>query len=175
MSVAAAGLILAASGLAGTGGAGASVRPGAGVPLPADGMLNGLAATSAGDVWAVGQTSEGDPLIRRGNGASWHRLPPETRPAGTFGLLYAVTATSARNAWAAGFDRMLHWNGTSWTGVRVPHDPFLWSVAIVSAKDVWAVGSAGTGQAVIVNWDGIKPAGSPTRPSSCTGTASPGK
>ncbi len=117
-----------------------------------------------------------------------------------------MAATSARNAWAAGFDRMLHWNGTSWTDVRVPHggwvlglaaasardiwavgyyfnkadqsgalvlhwngtawravpglnlqssqDPFLWSVAIVSAKDVWAVGSAGTGQAVIVNWDG---------------------
>ena len=53
-------------------------------------------------------------------------MPSPPTPAGGGGLLPAVTATSARSAWAAGkapwYGRTLivHWNGTAWKQVPTP-------------------------------------------------------
>jgi len=79
-----------------------------------------VAATSASNAWAVGNTSSGT-LIVRWNGTAWKRVPSPGR-AGS--LLYGVAATSARNAWAVGDTSkinhgssetlILRWNGTSW-------------------------------------------------------------
>src|SRR5437667_108074 len=76
--------------------------PGLGAP---DGMLLGVAATSASNAWAVGGTESGSgpgevitTLIARWNGTGWTRVPSPS-PAGGAALL-SVATTSLTNAWA---------------------------------------------------------------------------
>jgi photosystem II stability/assembly factor-like uncharacterized protein len=60
--------------------------------------LSGVAVTSSRDCWAVGNDSKGRFLILQWNGRSWSRVPsPSPRLSAQ---LYAVSATSARNALA---------------------------------------------------------------------------
>jgi hypothetical protein len=66
-----------------------------------------------------------------------------------------VVALSATNVWAVGgttndpfFQTMTeHWNGTQWKVVPSPSPgsggSYVGSVAAISAKDVWTVGSSG--------------------------------
>jgi hypothetical protein len=92
---------------------------------------------------------------------------PGLAPAGREEL-QDVTATAARNAWATGDvlgtppkDVMLHWDGTAWAQVPVPH-PFENGVAGVSATstgNAWAVGehcsNRCAGQStLILHWNG---------------------
>jgi hypothetical protein len=69
-----------------------------------------------------------------------------------------VAATSARNAWAVGrytsnnadFSTLVeHWNGTAWRRVASPGlssaQTGLFGVAASSSRNVWAVGSHGSG------------------------------
>ena len=115
--------------------------------------LNGVAAVSTSDVWAVGngKTSSGKTLIEHWNGSSWSVV---TSPSpGSGGDLRAVAAVSAGNVWAVGYyspnsssiqTLVEHWNGTSWQVVKSPNvgtSPAFSGVAAVSANDVWAVGS----------------------------------
>jgi len=89
-------------------------------PALAMGGLAGVTALSGTSAWAVGGTfprSQGPrTAIERWNGKSW-ALVPSPAP----GFLASVTATSARNAWAAGLSPagatgiIEHWNGSSWT------------------------------------------------------------
>ena len=80
--------------------AGAQPEPGPGI---AD-FLNGVAATSAGNAWAVGDISCGcgpgaqpDPAVER------HSLEAGAQPDPCGGAtLFGVAAASARNAWAVG-------------------------------------------------------------------------
>ena len=81
------------------------------------------------------------------------------------GQLNSVIAISASDAWAVGSGALaLHWNGSSWARVPVPHPGTfandLRGVAAVSASDVWAVGTwQDTPTAVktlIVHWDGTR-------------------
>ena len=81
----------------------------AGAPGPAASVavseLKGVAATSAGNAWAVGYTGNGAnarALIVRWNGTAWNRVPSPS--PGRYSYLYGVAATSARNAWAVGYD-----------------------------------------------------------------------
>jgi hypothetical protein len=85
--------------------------------------------------------------------------------------LFAVSATSATDAWAVGFyipsqgkDFALaeHWNGTAWSPA-LPLNPspsfdYLDGVSAVSPTDVWAVGQYLTGsgayQPLIEHWNG---------------------
>jgi hypothetical protein len=87
-------------------------------PSPAgDSVLTAVAATSAGNAWAVGYTRmTNKTLILRWNGTAWKQVPS---PApGQISQLLGVTATSARNAWASGWYLngviLQHWNGTAW-------------------------------------------------------------
>jgi hypothetical protein len=134
------------------------------VPPPNPGQLLGgelqsVAATSAHDVWAVGDFPTGqaqgrDTLTAHWNGSKW-KLVPSPNPTGLLNVLTGVSATSGSNAWAVGFDvkniphanftLALHWNGTSWTRVPTPHPAggngdLLDAVAALSGHDAFAVG-----------------------------------
>lgn len=89
------------------------------------------------------------------------------------GSLAAVSAGSAKDAWAVGQTRTrktlaLHWNGTSWAQVPTPapgaFGSLLSGVTEISPTNVWAVGSSnGSGSAALVlHWNGAKWARVPT-------------
>ncbi len=126
---------------------------------PAAGWLNGVAATSARDVWAVGLSGT-RALILHFNGTAWRRVAgPAVGKA--FTLLAGVTAISPRNAWAVGIigNKTLieHWNGTRWRRVASPSpqsQSFLSGISGASARDVWAVG--GLSKTLILHWNGTR-------------------
>ena len=156
--------MVAASASMAAGTASAAARPASGTGYSVAGSLNGVAATSVDNAWAVGATPAGNTLILRWNGQSWAR---QSSPAGT---LNAVAASSAANAWAVGNlgsqyhpagPLALHWNGTSWRRVSIPGVPGEWlsGVAAISADNAWAVGThktATTTTALILHWNGRK-------------------
>ena len=129
------------------------------------GRLNGVAAISASNAWAVGGTgfftSTSMSLIAHWNGTAWKREPS---PAPAHSILYSVAATSASNVWAVGGSGtdpngkalILHWNGTSWKNVPSPSPAGsdLSGVAATSATNAWAVGSSGSGKTLILHWNG---------------------
>jgi len=95
--------------------------------------LDAVSADSATDAWAVGwhgTLHQGTATVaEHWNGHAWTIVPsPSPGPAS---VLLGVAAVSPSNAWAAGFyvakpggkqqALLLHWNGTSWTQVPVPH------------------------------------------------------
>ena len=173
-----------ASDLSGTTGPSAVSRGGPVSHLAGSGLsgsLHAVAADSARDAWAVGNT--GDPmfppqqtLILHWNGRGWSHVP-SPNPSGTTGsganFLTGVTAISRTDAWAVGYYRdlntngfhtlVLHWDGTSWTQITSPsptggpgQGSFLMSVSAVSSSDVWAVGqySNGANQTLVLHWNG---------------------
>jgi hypothetical protein len=132
------------------------------VPSPSPGgpagnnSLDGVAATSASNAWAVGGYDGGPgtavhTLAEHWNGTAWTQVPTPS-PSGS--ELISVAATSASNAWAVGFypasaggnlTLIEHWNGTTWTQAPSPspggtRGSVLTGVAAVSATDAWAVG-----------------------------------
>jgi len=127
--------------------------------------LNGVAATSPSNAWAVGSYSDGGAqrtLVEHWNGTAWTRAPSPNRrgPANT---LNAVAAVSASNAWAVGstgFSRTLieHWNGKAWKIVPSPTPASgaeLLGVAATSASNAWAVGATASSKStVILHWNG---------------------
>jgi hypothetical protein len=123
-------------------------------------FLQGVAATSATNAWAVGweNVSPESELLLHWNGKKWTRAPGPSNAAGG-GNMFAVTAASAANVWAAGdLGRMIHWNGKAWRKVSVPDVGWIYGLKAVSASDVWAVGSAASTSinpsAVILHWNG---------------------
>lgn len=162
--------------------------PGYGIGGP---YLDGVAATSGRDVWAVGVTGDYQShghirsysLIEHWNGTVWTRVPASLPGA----FLAGVAATSARDAWAVGFNGrhpgasyaaalIEHWDGRTWRQVPFPsppHGPYglvtLNAVAATSARDAWVVGSySPSGVAPLIeHWDGTAwrqvPSPSPSR------------
>ena len=135
------------------------------VPCPCshslDGVpaLAGIAAVSRSDIWAVG-SGVGRPLIVHWNGKKWRR---QFLPGNAENELTAVSATSARNAWAVGIDvandhaLTAHWNGKTWSYVRNPnpaHFNVLRGVAAISRTDAWAVGQNSVKEVKIERWNG---------------------
>ena len=132
-------------------------------------MYTDTAVPKTNDFFAGGEscTSKACPgaYMLEWNGTSWSQM---TLPK----LLNAtdidgVSASSADNAWAVGQScnyvtyacnvLILHWNGTSWSQVKIPklaHTyPDLYTVADVSTTDTWAGGSSFSG-ALALNWNG---------------------
>jgi hypothetical protein len=128
------------------------------VPSPqpgGDSLLVSIAAVSARSAWAVGFAGPRNgscpcrALIEHWDGTTWKQAP---RRHQANVVLSAVTASSARNAWAVGDLRdkhgnhlqavIEHWNGTSWKRVPSPGAKHinLNGVAAVSARSAWAVG-----------------------------------
>jgi hypothetical protein len=133
---------------------------------PAAGVLDGIAAVSATDIWAVGYSNAAgsfDTLIEHWNGTAWSVVPGAPLLATGHNFLTGVAAVSASDVWAVG--RMFrhpspvieHWNGTSWTQVAQPvngYDSSLNSISAVAANDIWAVGEQNLNQTVTEHWNG---------------------
>src|SRR5262249_35232756 len=132
-------------------------------PNPGDGnFLNGAAAISTSNVWAVGHyvSDAGDlSLVEHWNGTSWAQQPSPS-PGSDENVFNGVAATSASSAWAVGryltggtvFQTLIaRWNGTAWKQVPSPNhggateDNDLFGVAATSASSAWAVGEYYTG------------------------------
>jgi hypothetical protein len=142
------------------------------VPSPTDpkagtnnGVLNGVVAVGANDVWAVGDTFDtrtGLPdttLVEHWDGTAWAGVP---RPSVlTEDTLTGVTAVSPTDVWAVGqaVDRTgtnpvtkpltLHWDGASWSVVASPTGPtgdatLFATAAAPDTGEVWAVGATGS-------------------------------
>jgi hypothetical protein len=88
-------------------------------------ILDGVAATSSANAWAVGAHYNGSnnhSLIEHWNGKAW-KIQKTSRKSQS---LNGVAAASSSSAWAVGYTGTivqrnlrtlaLHWNGTSWTG-----------------------------------------------------------
>jgi hypothetical protein len=136
-------------------------------------ILNGVAATSRRQAWAVGYINGIDrqTLIERWGGASWKvSHSPDPGGLGHDNVLTGVTAVSARSAWAVGYystgsaTRTLieHWNGAAWRQVRSPNpsgDSNLSGVSATSPGNAWAVGSftrGGDERTLIEHWNGVR-------------------
>ena len=152
------------------------------VPSPKTGggtgqsLLQGIWASSAKNIWAVGYTVSGphdsvSSLIEHWTGTSWKKVGLKlTGPAkGTF--LSAVSGASAKQIWATGFycpteakcvPTILGWNGTRWRRSSIPSLPtavsgFLYGVSAFSKTSAWAVGTAqktSAGGPLIEHWNG---------------------
>jgi len=122
---------------------------------PANGVLEAVSATSANDIWAVGDSRAGtvgqgfEPLIEHWNGTAWSVVPSAPIAITGSDFLSGVAAVSVGDVWAVGrtgeqsTPLIEHWNGTAWTQVAQPVsglDSSLNSVAAISATDAWAVG-----------------------------------
>jgi hypothetical protein len=133
-------------------------------------ILSGVAATSSRDAWAVGifnNGTAGQTMILRWNGIRWRQAPsPDPSGSSSFNQLNAVAATSARNAWAVGFDKagtlIEQWNGSKWRHVPSPNIGVfdeLEAVGATSSASAWAVGDYIKGTAVlslIEHWNGTR-------------------
>ena len=137
-------------------------------------ILNGVAAVSANDVWAVGTYVNSNQidqtLIELWNGTKWSVMPaPDVGSNSNW--LYGVTAVSASDVWAVGqyadsnedYQTLIEqWNGQEWSVVPGPNvgsnSNLLYGVTAVSTSDVWAVGtyvdSNVVYQTLIEQWNG---------------------
>src|SRR5512146_1482990 len=165
-----AGVVWLTAAVTAAGGGAARAAQAGGIQAPAGytvaGGLSGVAATSAGDAWAVGYSGSvfrQKTLILHWNGRAWARSPGFTPVAGA---LLAVAAVSRSSAWAAGFTGgygkvpartlLLHWNGARWSAVTRPA-PADGAFAAVTATPAYAFagGSTASGKGLIWRWDGM--------------------
>jgi hypothetical protein len=135
-------------------------------------QLDGIAAVSATEMWAVGATSADGvnerTLIEHWNGTTWSQVP-SPNPWSISNHLTDVAVVAPNDAWAVGYGMeitgrqivILHWNGTAWTTVPTPAvavaAPVLYGITALSANDVWAVGGYNPGadeQTLILHWNG---------------------
>jgi hypothetical protein len=145
-------------------------------------LLQGVAAASHDDVWAVGfRVSEPSgnhlTLIEHWNGSGW-RIIPSPSPAvrdgshATDDILYGVTVAARDDVWAVGSRGLAstsatlieHWNGRRWMIVPSPNPTprsvgtdELFGVSAASVRTVWAVGYRDAPTAVVAlveRWNG---------------------
>lgn len=112
--------------------------------------LNGIAAVSSTDIWAVGEEDSASgpqsavgPLIEHWDGTQWRIVTAANTGAGTADGLNAITAISATDIWAVGQSTLLtsvqvqrdnnlvsvnpvkmlieHWDGTRWSVIASPN------------------------------------------------------
>jgi hypothetical protein len=140
-------------------------------PGPRDRELDGVAAVSARDVWAVGRQRR-TVLTEHSARAGWHAFPWRAGQQGGRALNGVVVLTRD-DIWAVGVvipqldsvfadtaieehwfgeahsDFMIaHWNGRKWSAVpglpKIKGERWLNAVSAVTNTDVWAVGGAST-------------------------------
>ncbi len=142
-------------------------------PGASGGQLNGVTAISANDVWAVGFYVDGNgeiTLTLHWDGTQWTEVISPNAAIKT--ELAGVSAVATNDVWAVGayvsiaptphyLPVTLHWDGTQWSIVTVSasQTSYFFSVAAISANDVWAVGyviSAGVPRTLAEHWDGTQ-------------------
>jgi hypothetical protein len=144
-------------------------------PPGTTGTLEGVAALSATDAWAVGsvQTSRRAlPLAEHWDGTAW-RVAPTPVDGRHIRVLHDVSAVSASDVWAVGTQIALgsgavhplveHWNGSTWAVVRDPRTQGaraeLFAVSAASPTNVWAVGYREPGFTpgpFVAHWNGTR-------------------
>ncbi|GAC1397385.1 MAG: hypothetical protein NVS4B12_27320 [Ktedonobacteraceae bacterium] len=130
------------------------------------GGLNGIAALSDDNVWAVGQNAiTFQVLIKHWDGTVWQIVPTPGIPGAQSSRLQGIAAISANDVWAVGSidplaDLIEHWNGRTWSIVsnRGGQGDFLNGITALSKNNAWAVGtffdSSSTEHVLIKHWDG---------------------
>ncbi len=120
------------------------------------GALVAVAAAAPHDLWAVGSTAAGRPLIEHGDGVRWTVVggAPGVQDA----ALAAVAALGPADVWAVGARArrpfVEHWDGRRWTAMPGPAvEGTLSAVAGVSSRDVWVAGHHMT-DTLFAHWDG---------------------
>ncbi len=129
--------------------------------------LEGVAAVSTDNVWAVGYSGNCNSwektLIEHWNGTKWS-IVPSPNPY-TSQELHGITAVSANDIWAVGsyngvqYGSLIeHWNGSVWSMVATPANVgFLYGVTALASNNVWAVGETITiGSSYILHWNGTR-------------------
>jgi hypothetical protein len=112
------------------------------------GEIYGLWGSGPNDVWAVGDSSEGE-LILHWNGLAWIQTPSPGA-----GQLFGVWGSRADDVWAVGESgALIHWDGRSWSAVSGPPRVGISAIWGTSPDDVWAFGSDGVGLAAL-RWNG---------------------
>jgi hypothetical protein len=146
-------------------------------PAGQNATLASVATVSDSDAWAAGYHSGAaftnvgaKVLIDNWNGTAWSRVATPVTPGNT-ALLFAVSASSATDAWAVGRTQVnkssfeglaLHWNGTAWSvspGFPAALSPLggasAAGVADISPGDAYAIGnSATTAVGSLAHWNG---------------------
>ncbi len=128
--------------------------------------LDGIAAVSPLDVWAVGRFIEAGTsraLIEHSDCTDWS-VAFSYGSSTMNSYLFAVSSASPDDVWAVGYTDGLnyehphtltaHWNGEHWSVVAIARRPGLLSaVSALSPRDIWAVGEA-SGQTLAEHYDG---------------------
>jgi hypothetical protein len=133
--------------------------------------LNGVFARTNTDAWAVGQqfgpagAAPPPPVTYHWNGTAWSLV---TTPAlGVNSALLGISASSATDAWAVGFEitgrrqhttLLEHWNGSTWSvdtadAITGGNAVELTGVIDFSATNAYAVGLSNTGT-LVEHWNG---------------------
>ena len=151
-------LSLAATAFAATGWTVVSVPPS---DPGTNAVLNGGSALSSTDAWTVGTqfgvagSTPPPPISYHWNGAAWSRVATPTVPNARGAGLDAVSASSASDAWAVGFQQppfggyhgtnslFEHWDGKAWTIVPGANSGRLVGVADLSSTNAWAASGNG--------------------------------
>jgi hypothetical protein len=139
--------------------------------------LNGVAAVSPSEAWAVGYTA-GDPatytsttLVEHWTGLAWSVVPspnPSNDPLYGANQLNDVRAFAPNDVWAAGWQwvpsgsapLIERWDGRRWRVSKTPNTGFkeLQALDGTSSRDIWAVGFGRTfsdgSQSLIMHWTG---------------------
>jgi len=143
------------------------------ISVPGYGRLNGIAAVSANDIWAVGNYGI-RPTFMHWDGQQWLEIPTNDPPPENSSIqLTGAVALSSNDVWAVGQQRstsanyndvIYHWDGIRWRSLvdtGGDRDARLYEVAASSANNVWAVGEKGNSpsggeplQTVTKRWDG---------------------
>ena len=142
-----------------------------GIVLRGRNKLQGVAAVSANDIWAVGSTnassfgiysgygnSQAAPLIEHWDGNQWSVTLTPNLPLNA--ILSSITALAPDDVWAVGTTiqaksssaLIVHWDGQQWrvmSNASTVQGGDLSSVSASSANDVWA-----TGFGMVAHWDG---------------------
>jgi hypothetical protein len=148
-------------------------------PSPTDfDVLSSVAAVSPTNVWAVGYSwpPPEHQLIEHWDGTEWS-IADAPGPPDLHAALYGVAAVPPSEAWAVGFgpeynkSLIERWDGSRWRPITAPQPgsaSVLHDVAVVSARQAWAVGSyadeAGDSDPLVDRWDGIRWRVAPSAP-----------
>ena len=145
-----------------------------GTRKPVRSHLEAVAIDAPDDAWAVGGWSPIEHaapvygLIEHWNGTKWSTIPaPRSRVYTTIGGLSAVAAISPTAAWALGggttaggrtVSVFMRWDGTRWRYLPSPAGTDLTGMAVISAHDIWVVGTKGveTYRTLAEHWNGSR-------------------
>ena len=120
------------------------------LPPEIDGVLNGVAAISPADVWAVG--SVGDPaasleraLVLHWDGTAWTDVGIGRATGGGKSALVDIEGVSPTDLWAVGYQHfrplILRFDGEAWSRSPTEIRGTLHAIEASATSDVWAVGT----------------------------------